>query len=72
MVPSPKLVRELCYRERPGFGGWVCHGCGWEFHPPPLIKAESFEELMEKFESLRDYEFRDHRCVDFPVKKKEL
>ena len=58
------MRRELVWIEQPRFRGFGCSACAWRFKPSGAPTGSSFDELMRKFELLRDKEFTLHVCAD--------
>ena len=60
------MPRELVWIDQPRFRGWGCSQCAWIFNPTGSPSGDTFEEMKQNFEELRDKEFVLHTCAKHP------
>jgi rubredoxin len=60
------MPRELVWIDQPSFRGWGCSQCAWIFNPTGPPSGDTFEEMKQNFEELRDKEFVSHVCANPP------
>jgi hypothetical protein len=63
--------RKLIWIEKSRFRGFGCSACAWVFKSSGAPKGNSFDEMMQNFELLRDNEFASHICAEHPNSKKQ-
>ena len=58
------LQRKMEFVERPGFAGWACSNCNWNFQVGDDLKIDSggLDSLIRGIESIRDKAFAEHVC----------
>jgi len=60
------MNRKLVWIEQPHFRGFGCSECAWVFNPSGAPSGNSFDEMMQNFESQRDQAFKLHVCAVHP------
>jgi hypothetical protein len=63
----PGVGRELAWVETKGFLGWGCSECAWKFNPEGVPAGATIAEMKQHYQRLRDDEFSQHRCADYPT-----
>jgi hypothetical protein len=62
-----KNARALTWITDPGFQGWVCSRCNWNYPIPTLL---SDPEAKTAYDRLAAGKFRDHDCESHPARPK--
>jgi hypothetical protein len=68
--PRVATFRTLIWIEEQRFLGPGCSECAWVFNPSGPPAGNSFAEMKENYERLRDKEFAAHLCAEHPGAKK--